>query len=67
MKAFEPDCESSSTDIDLAILAGCHISCTVDVRKGTGGAGIPNDASIICSQNPDPNKKRLTPFPSEKV
>ena len=42
--------------------AGCHSSCTVDVCKGTGGAGIPNNASIILFSNTRLKQKtRLSP------
>ena len=43
---------------DLAIGPAVIVLCTVDVRSGTGGAGIPNDASIILFSNTRPNKKR---------
>src|SRR6202012_1312654 len=43
---------------DLTIGPAVIVLCKVDVRSGTGGAGIPNDASIILFSNTRPNKKR---------
>jgi hypothetical protein len=58
--------------LDLTIGPACHSSCTVELRWGTGGAGIPSKASIdvlafanedghVVLKVPEKQKTRLAP------
>ncbi len=58
--------------LDLAIGPASHSSCTVELHQGTGGAGIPSEASIdvlafanedghVVLKVPDKQKTRLSP------
>jgi hypothetical protein len=55
---FDPTAKSDRLGVDLTIEPAVIVLCTVDVRSGTGGAGIPNDASIILFSKSRSKQKR---------